>query len=255
MKALAMKTLAVNSTVTAAGPLERVNLIRADLRGLRTSPLNAVRVLLIADLLHRVIKFVVGGHAPVRIDADAQRLPTAIVHLARLLDVDPADPATACASPGPADSPTSVTILAGEPNSDAGVDFPSLRVGTVVSSAPADALADTYNGLAVRLALLRFNYDRPAVLSLARLRRAEETLQRWRYKVAMWHDLGSAPAQDTSAIESALAASLDAQAATTYLHRLEGSHDVSSASKFETFNHLDRIVALDLGHLVGKLVR
>jgi cysteinyl-tRNA synthetase len=110
---------------------------------------------------------------------------------------------------------------------------------------------------ALRLVLLRFSPASPAALSAARLHRAEETIQRWRYKVAMWADMPSAPlvADSVSAARDALAADLDTITVLTDLHRLEVDPQIASGSKFQTFAYLDRVLGLDLRHLVGKLHR
>lgn len=111
--------------------------------------------------------------------------------------------------------------------------------------------------LALRLALLRFQNADPAELSRARLHRAEETLQRWRMKVADWADMPSAPAapNHVAAMRDALIPGLDTSSVLKQLHRVEIDHALPSGGKFETFAHTDRVLALDLCHLVGKLRR
>lgn len=39
------------------------------------------------------------------------------------------------------------------------------------------------------------------------------------------------------------------------LHRLETDPDLSSGARFEAFVGVDRVLALDLGRLIGKLPR
>ena len=124
---------------------------------------------------------------------------------------------------------------------------------------PADlpAAAAAAEPLVLRLALLRFPYGRPADPSIARLHRAEETLQRWRTKVAAWADMPSCapPSPQLDPLRQALADHLDTPAALTGLHRLETDPHLASGAKFEAFVQLDRVLALDLSHLIGKLPR
>jgi len=130
-----------------------------------------------------------------------------------------------------------------------------------VSTSISGAVAGSAVGIdpaALRLALLRVTPAQVFVLSAARLHRAEETLQRWRYKVAMWADMPGAPPVEpvvNAARESLAAPTLDTGAVLTSLHRLEAAPAVASGSKFETFAFLDRVLGLDLTHLVGKLRR
>lgn len=102
--------------------------------------------------------------------------------------------------------------------------------------------------------LLRFPYSTPAVLTPARLHRAEETLRRWRYKVADWADMSSAPMpqQPVDAMRHALAADLDTGTVLKLLHRVEADLHLAAGSKFETFAYMDRVLSLDLCHSVGR---
>lgn len=136
-----------------------------------------------------------------------------------------------------------------------------IRVGAVRVSAHAEPtvsiLADEHEPGALRLALLRVRTERRADISTARLHRADETLQRWRYKVARWADMPPAAALDDviNAARGTLSLGPDTAALVTRLHRLEVEPHVSSGAKFATFAYLDRVLGLDLRHLVGKLRR
>lgn len=135
------------------------------------------------------------------------------------------------------------------------------RVGAASLPPPWDGsiravLAD-HDPAALRLALLHFRYADAAVVSAARLRRAEQTLGRWRFKVALWHDMPPAPAVPAivEAARDALAADLDTPSVLRELHRLEIDQHTASGSKFATFAALDEVLGLDLEHLVGKALR
>jgi len=136
-----------------------------------------------------------------------------------------------------------------------------VQIGAVRPPAGAeDTIAGVlgeYDSLTLRLALLRFAPARPAALSVARLHRAQQTLERWRYKVALWADMPAAAPVDEllDAAHAVLEASLDTVTVLTQLHRLEVDPRVASGAKFATFARLDAILGLDLGHLVGKIHR
>lgn len=107
--------------------------------------------------------------------------------------------------------------------------------------------------LVYRLALLRFAPDDTATLSIARLRRAEETLGRWRFKMAGWHDRTAAPAPPSlESLQTALATDLDTPFVLTQMRRLESDLAVPSGAKFAAFAQLDHMLGLKLSRLVGK---
>lgn len=137
----------------------------------------------------------------------------------------------------------------------------TLRVGAVILPPSWDrpartALAD-HDPAALRLALLHFRYSDTAVLSAARLHRAEQTLGRWRFKIALWHDMPPAPPIPgvVAAARAAFADDLDTPAVLRELHRLEIDQHAASGSKFTTFSSVDRVLGLDLTYLVGKVLR
>ncbi|MFS0717300.1 hypothetical protein ABC337_12940 [Arthrobacter sp. 1P04PC] len=134
-----------------------------------------------------------------------------------------------------------------------------LEIGAVQPPAPCGAPFDSslpgdHDPLALRLCILRFPYASPAVLSRARLHRAGETLQRWRFKVANWKDMPAAPAvpEVLAAADHALSSDLNTAAVLTLLHRLETDQSLASGGKFATFTRLDRVLGLELLRMVGK---
>jgi hypothetical protein len=235
-----------------------------DLRDLAERPLEALRLLLVADVLRRLVEDLRGGQMLLAVLEYVSETTTARTAAANALWIR--DPSTRTSSAADAASflggPPSVVIeLAHAAGFNAGVPVLSrtLRIGTVTTPAPTGAapLASEFlsghEPLALRLALLRFSHESPAMLSTARLHRAEETLQRWRFKVAGWADLPSAPVPpDRVDLMRVALDELDTATVLTSLHRLEVDPGVASGSKFETFAYLDRVLALDLCHSVGR---
>lgn len=105
---------------------------------------------------------------------------------------------------------------------------------------------DTHDPLAIRVALLRFRPEETAVLSPARLRRAFETLERWRFKMSGWKDQPPAPAHDLATFTAFLVDDLDTSGLLRAMHHLEMDHTVSSGAKYRTFLALDELLAVDL---------
>ena len=235
--------------------------ISVDLRQLDPHSMHALRLLLAADVLRRFMEVSQGRQVLlVVLDQNA-----AAVGTTNGLGIR--DPEARLTSPD-----NIVSVLGGPPAfwlepaqfrpSDGHGPVPrTMQIGAVRPPAHVeDTLINVlgeHDPAALRLVLLRFSPRCPATLSTARLHRAEETLQRWRYKVAMWADMPSAPpVRDVvGAAHEALEMGLDTVTVLKDLHRLEVEPHIESGSKFETFAYLDRVLGLDLCHLVGKLHR
>ncbi|MEU8245389.1 cysteine--tRNA ligase [Nonomuraea sp. NPDC048916] len=108
--------------------------------------------------------------------------------------------------------------------------------------------------LAVRLAFMEQRYRRQARLDWDTLRAADRTLRRWRGRVAEWSESPSAPmaADYVERAEAAFDDDLDTPAALRVLGDLERDESVPPGSKFESFLHLDRVLALDLSTEIGR---
>lgn len=235
--------------------------ISVDLRELNEPSMHALRLLLAGDVLRRVLEVLEARQVLLAVLAQQAAASAAFNGLGI------SDPDARVTSPDEAASliggPPAFLLEAARrrPLDDHGPVPQTMQVGAV---RPPPHAADTLSSVlgkhdpaALRLALLRFSPTRPAALSAARLHRAEESLQRWRYKVAMWADMPSAPpVRDVvGAAREALGMGLDTVTVLKDLHQLEVEPHVESGSKFETFAYLDRVLGLDLCHLVGKLHR
>jgi hypothetical protein len=232
-----------------------VTRVGVDLRGLQDRPTEALRVLLVADVLMRNLEDLHRRALLLSVVAD----PSAdLLAAARALSIR--DPFTRTES-----STAAAELLGGStqrtlivrPRATSGRQ-PSplpgrpLEVGAVGAVPDLAELVRGPEVLSVRLALLRFRHDREVSISRARLHRAQETLQRWRSKVADWADMPSAPAPEDIEWPKNALDDLDTGAALTWLHRLEVDPRAPSGAKFEAFMVIDRVLALDLSHLVGR---
>ncbi|MFI9594124.1 cysteine--tRNA ligase [Nonomuraea sp. NPDC052265] len=117
-----------------------------------------------------------------------------------------------------------------------------------------DVVAAGLDPLAARLAFLEHHYRQRLDLTWDILRAADRTLRRWRARVAEWSESPSAPMASSYAgrVESAFDDDLDTPAALRILRELEREESVAPGSKFETFLHLDQVLALDLSTEIGK---
>ncbi|MFI7421963.1 cysteine--tRNA ligase [Nonomuraea sp. NPDC049684] len=118
----------------------------------------------------------------------------------------------------------------------------------------SDVVAAGLDPLAARLAFLGRRYRERLDLSWDVLRAADRTVRRWRARVAEWSESPSAPMASSYAerVGAALDDDLDTPAALAVLRELELDESVAPGSKFETFLHLDQVLALDLSTEIGK---
>jgi hypothetical protein len=254
-------TIAKHDALPAAVTTGATYRILVDLREASIRPLETVRLLLAADVVRRVVEDLCVGQAWLAVVARQANANSPLRNYARGMGVR--EPAAWVTSTDRAQvalaGPPAIVVASECQQLDATSTHPAvMRVGTVAAPPwTASSLLQDHEPAAIRLALLRFGPGDPASLSIARLRRAEETLQRWRSKVADWADMPSAPAPTIhlDALRNALMSGFDTAAALTLLHRVEIDHTVVSGSKFETFVYADRVLGLDLAHLVGRVRR
>lgn len=132
-----------------------------------------------------------------------------------------------------------------------------LSVGAVeVSADTADEMGLLLEGrdpLAARLALLSTPYGKPMALGPDEMRRAEDTLRRWRDAVAACADHPSAamPRWVVDRAYSGLENNISTPSLLSTVTLLEADKLVPPGAKFETLVHLDRFLALDLPRHLG----
>ncbi|MFC5831615.1 cysteine--tRNA ligase [Nonomuraea insulae] len=118
----------------------------------------------------------------------------------------------------------------------------------------SDVVAAGLDPLAVRMAFLEHRYRQQLNLTWDTLRAADRTVRRWRTRVAEWAESVSAPLSQSHVerVEAAFDDDLDTPAALRILRELERDESVPPGAKFETFLHLDQVLALDLSIEIGK---
>jgi cysteinyl-tRNA synthetase len=119
----------------------------------------------------------------------------------------------------------------------------------------SDVMAAGLDPLAVRMAFLEHRYRQQMNLTWDTLRAADRTVRRWRARVAEWAESPSAPMASAyvERVEAAFADDLDTPGALRVLRELERDESVAPGAKFESFLHLDQVLALDLSTDVGKV--
>lgn len=118
----------------------------------------------------------------------------------------------------------------------------------------AEVSAAGLDPLAVRLALMEHRYRREVTLTWDVLRAADETLRRWRARVAEWAESPSRPMSTGHAarVRAAFDDDLDTPLALRVLRELERDESASPGARFETFIDADLLLALDLSRDIGK---
>lgn len=240
----------------AAEPLSRSGQVCVDLRGLSNRYADTVRVMVIGDVLSRLLKETGTDRVSVITIDDASRrlvptasatrelgvLPTQHIHSVKdairyLTDID----AALVAPAGSADDRPSAQSV-----------YPVANVSAPRWSGFSTRLpGQEQDQLALKLALLRFPHANPAVLTAARLRRAAQTLDRWRLKVAGWKDQPAGPQPELEPLWAVFTNDLRTDQVLREMHRIETDHTISSSAKYRTFAALDDVLALDLHRKCG----
>lgn len=227
--------------------------VTVDLRDLDHRPVDVLRLLLVADVLRRIVEEIVGVDVTSVIVPHGVRLPRPFEPLSGALRILPATARRTSSTQEfePSRQPAGITIVSTDrsrPVEPASAE-PLLLVGAVLPRGIEHVLVQQLaarDPLTARLALLRFAPSATAVLSTARLHRAGETLDRWRFKVANWKDAPPAPAEALDILLGLLVNDCDTATVLRLLHRIETDHGVPSGAKYQTFVHLDRVLGLDL---------
>lgn len=238
--------------------------ICVDLRHSGDGP-EAFRALLAGDLLRRIAERLQQRTAALLVISGRSvrgnpALPTAVKSMTHL-NIN--EPLLTAASEDDvialSDGSLDAVVVPDEPTPNTSLAASRLvSIGPVTAHPPAELteiIAELLeeDPLTLRLALLRFHYDAPAQISRARAHRAVETLERWRFKVAAWHDMPPAsPPTLLATMHQTLLADLDTPRVLTWLHRIEADPHQPSGRKFAAFADLDHILGLDLGYLIGK---
>ncbi|WP_371749621.1 hypothetical protein OG302_39805 [Streptomyces sp. NBC_01283] len=205
--------------------------------------LTGLRVLLVADVLARVVELrgrtvLIGWTCPPAASADAAGIRPADAH-------GTADEIAEALGGPPTVHLTSRTYE--------GAGGLSLHIGEATTTGGAAGEGDR-DALALRLLLLSHPHHEPVDVSAQAVDAAREKLANWRKAVAAWADEPSKamPAVFVERAGAALENGLDTPAVLRLLGDLEAAVDVPSGAKFETFAHLDRVLALEVVRDVGR---
>lgn len=235
------------------GPTGSDLIVNVDLPDPDARPADCLRLLLVADVLRRIVEEIVGARAETVILPQGAQLPDPLEHLRAALHLLPNEARRASPVHGyePSRRRESITLTSADrsPLVTPAVGTTVLPVEEVLPRGVQHDLVAWLLGrdpLTARLTLLRFNPSVPAILSAARLHRASETLERWRFKVAGWRDAPPAPAAQLNPLLELLANACDTAGVLLLMHRIETDHVIPSGAKYTVFVNLDRVLGLDL---------
>jgi hypothetical protein len=106
----------------------------------------------------------------------------------------------------------------------------------------------------VRLALACVDYAQPLEVTRSVLERCQAILERWRDRMDQWSRHASRPIPPTSraAAIAALDDDLNVARVVAMMSELEDIEGIEPGAKFEAFNYLDRVLAVDLTRDLGR---
>ncbi|WP_326584274.1 hypothetical protein OG889_38190 [Streptomyces sp. NBC_00481] len=223
---------------------------------------SALRVLLVADVLARVLEL---GGSPVLLVADP---PAALRERADDLGIRPSE-ATATrggrrvlhvigsgeSMGGGADGAGGggggdATGPAAGSGTGPGRSDTDVRVEVAPVTGPEEPAT---TGTVLRLALLTRPRRTPVTLDAITLTEAADTLDRWRRAVAAWATRPSRPIPEPvrQALRDAWEDDVDVLAVLDVLRDVAGAQDVPDGARFETYAYADRLLGLELTREIG----
>ncbi|MGW4340999.1 hypothetical protein ACWEK5_50940 [Rhodococcus koreensis] len=217
----------------------------------RAATAGAVRTLLVADLTRRVLEDVHRSQVALTLLAPRPGSPVAPGDLDAWMIRPPAgiyDSADAAAAA--VGTPVGLMVTAAEDDTAES----ALTVGAATGPEPLDDLIHAgHDPLTLRCVLLSTHYRQQAPLTMERIADAAGLLHRWRQRVADWSTHASAPvpADILEAAYRAFDRNLDVPAVLDLMHHVESDAAIAPGAKFETFVHLDRVLAVDLPRHLG----
>jgi len=154
--------------------------------------------------------------------------------------------------PGMSGDPATVDLYVGE------ISSPESRrqlelAPTIGHPTPAEVAARDLDPLALRLAMLRHHYREALDLSWDDLTDADAEIRQWRTAVARWARSPGRPMSSAYIAEAdaAFCDDLNVPAALKVMRQLAADDAVPPGSRFESFVHLDLVLALDLVSEIG----
>jgi hypothetical protein len=212
-----------------------------------------LRVLLVADVLTRIAEL--NGVQVIAVMPTASPPPAALGQNASALGIHPPVACTgtmeaAALLGGPADVHVAGTA-ARLGDRENGV---LIAVGPVDDQTPDSASGHRGDLLPLRLAWMSRPHRQPVELTRATLADGDETLSRWRRKVAEWADQPSRPipAEIAGRLAVAFDDDLNTVAVLEILRSVESDHGLPAGAKFETFAFADRVLGLELVREIGQ---
>lgn len=212
-----------------------------------------LRAVVVADLLRRVLEEVHSQQVMVTVAGPGLTRQALHQHLHALWIPDPAATVDPADTGNTAEPLGAVDVLV----TAAGADTP----GDGVLRLPVAAVrghAEPVDPTDLRLLLLSWHHTESVRLGAAELALAAATLRRWRDFVAAWATQPSSPMPEQVKREAYAACddNLNISQVLGLLHHVEQDTTIPEGAKFETFAHLDRILALNLtAHLGAQSVR
>ncbi|HEY5857673.1 MAG TPA: hypothetical protein VIW24_27480 [Aldersonia sp.] len=214
---------------------------------------EAVRMLVVADLIRRVLEDLHSAQVMLTLLASGTSSPVVLGDLDKLMIRPPAgvfDSVDAAA----AGIGARVALMVTAAQDESAAEF-AVAVGATAGSEPLDDLIHAgHDPSTLRCVLLATHYAQQVPLTTQRITDAARLLHRWRERVAEWstHVSVKMPAGIIDAASRAFDRNLEVPTVLDLMRDVESDAAIAPGAKFETFVHLDRVLAFDLIRYLGR---
>jgi hypothetical protein len=214
---------------------------------------GAVRTLVVADLTRRVLEDLHSSQVLLTLLASGAGSPVLLGDLDALM-IRPLAGVFDSVDAAAAGVGARVGLMVTAAEDESAGEF-ALAVGAAAGSEALDDLIQAgHDPLTLRCVLLSTHYGQQVPLTMQRIADAARLLHRWRQRVADWstHISGQMPTDIIEAASRAFDRNLEVPAVLDLMRHVESDAAIAPGAKFETFVHLDRVLAFDLTRYLGS---
>ncbi len=216
-------------------------------------PFTSARVLVVGDLLRRVVEDVYSAQVLAAVIATNHSVAERVWESGPMVRPVLGMFTTAAEAEAGLGKPLDLVVMVARAEDEPGLWPPAVAVAPVRATVPYPGAGPA----TARFALANINHTHRLDVTSSLLERSQAVLSRWRDRVAQWsrHPGRPIPPAWRTAVIAAFDDDLNVPRAAELMSELEDAERVEPGAKFEAFNYVDRVLAIDLGRGLGRTQR